>query len=316
MCEPSRSCLFPFKSMTGPGKKDILQSRLSERDRLNLLAEAFHQLADEERSLFPFDAEEITQREHLQTEFGFQFVRQRLRFAGPDGETIAADRGPQLVRNALGDDFTTIDDGQGVAAFGFFHQMCGYQNRDAGFPAESFEVSPHFLPCAGIEAGARLIEEQDAGVVQESLGDFDPALQTAGESLHDLPGPIGDTETSECNGNARFQIRAAQTVEVSLMSEVLDDGQFAVEAGRLKGDAEETADGIRFGGYVAIADPDRAALDGEQCREESEEGRFASTIGSEESEDRFGLDAQVDTGEGRPITVAVFDSADLDRRYG
>lgn len=220
------------------------------------------------------------------------------------------------MRNALGDDFAAVDDGQGIAAFGFVHQMRGYQNRDAGFPAESFEVTPHFLPRAGIEAGARFIEEQDAGVVEESLGDFDSALQTTREGLHDLPGPIGNAKTSEGDGNARFQIRSAQTVEVSLMPEVFKDGQFAVEAGRLKGNAEETADGIRFGGDVAIANPDRAALDRDQCRKESEEGGFASAVGSEESEDRSGLDVQIDTGEGRPITVAVFDSADLDRRYG
>ena len=220
------------------------------------------------------------------------------------------------MRNAFGDDFAAVDDGQGIAAFGFVHQMRGYQNRDSGFSAESFEVSPHFLPRAGIEAGTRFVEEQDAGVVEESLGDFDPALQTTREGLHDLSGPIIDAETSEGNGNTRFQIRSVQTVEVSLMAEVFENGQFAVEAGRLEGDAEETADGIRFGGDVAIANPDRAALDREQCREESEEGGFASAIGSEESENRSGLDAQIDAGEGRPITVAVFDSADLDRRYG
>ena len=48
----------------------------------------------------------------------------------------------QFGRRAQSYQISFVHNGQAVAAFGFFHQMCGHQHRDVLFIAQRLQVLP------------------------------------------------------------------------------------------------------------------------------------------------------------------------------
>ena len=72
---------------------------------------------------------------------------------------------------------------------------------------------------------------------------------------------------------------------MSLMADVFGDGQFFVEAGGLKDDADPLTDGLLLPGQIERQDGDAAGLERNEGREEAEEGGLAAAVGAEKGED-------------------------------
>src|SRR5271170_5856207 len=119
--------------------------------------------------------------------------------------------------------------------------MCGDEHGDMFLVAQRPQVLPEIASRAGIEAGSGLIEQQHSGMMQQSLGQFDAALHAAGKSFHELFGAIGEADAAEDFLNPVLQGGAAQTVEMSLMPEILVGGEFEVDALGLEDDADLAA---------------------------------------------------------------------------
>ena len=107
---------------------------------------------------------------------------------------VAADFALQLRRRSQRDQVSFIHDGQPIAALGFFHQVRGYEHGDVLFVAQNLQILPQVAARAGIEAGGRFVEQQDAGMMQQSLGEFDAPLHAAGERLDAFLGAIGQSD--------------------------------------------------------------------------------------------------------------------------
>ena len=158
---------------------------------------------------------------------------------------------------------------------------------------------PEIAPGARVEPGAGLVEQQEARLVEERLGDLRPPAQPPGELRRPLARALGQAEALETGGDPPGEVPAAEAVEMPLMDEVLADGELEIEAGALEDDAEPAADLPRLRGEVGAEDVDRAALRAGQGREDAEQGRLAAAVGPEEAEDLPRRHLEVDPRERR-----------------
>ena len=83
------------------------------------------------------------------------------------------------------DQLAAIDHADAVGhLLGFLDVMRGEDDGDARLTHRPHQA-PHVLPQLDVDAGGRLIEEQDLRLMRERLGDHDAALHAAGQR-HDL----------------------------------------------------------------------------------------------------------------------------------
>ena len=61
--------------------------------------------------------------------------------------------------------------------------MGGDKDGDAVLLIDLTKLPPHVDSGGGVEAGARLVEQQDARAMQQSLGNFNPAAHPAAETF-------------------------------------------------------------------------------------------------------------------------------------
>ena len=92
-----------------------------------------------------------------------------------------ASRSPRSSRRAAGDDLAAGDDRDPVGeALGLVHVMGGEEDRLAEV-AEAGDQVPRLAPRLGVEAGGRLVEEEQLGVPDQRHPDVEAALLAAGE---------------------------------------------------------------------------------------------------------------------------------------
>ena len=130
------------------------------------------------------------------------------------------------------------DERQAVASLGLVHEVGGERDGHVLCLTQLLQLLGQVASCGGIEAGGRLIHEQQPGFVQQRLGQFHTSAHAAGESLGVFVRAVSKVESFEPVVDALVQIASAQAVEASLVYEVFTRGEFAVEAGLLKDDAE------------------------------------------------------------------------------
>ena len=162
--------------------------------------------------------------------------------------------------------------------------MRRYQHGDLLLVAENLKILPQIAARPGVEAGGGLIEQQDAGIMEQAFSQFDATLHSAGERFDSLFGAVGEAYASKNFADAFLQRGSAQAVEVALMPQVFVRSQLRVDALRLKHDANLTAEA---GGILSgIASHDHRATGGwdHQRREDSKEGGLAAAVGAEQAE--------------------------------
>src|SRR5271170_1019467 len=86
--------------------------------------------------------------------------------------------------------------------------------------------------------------------MKQALSQFQTALHSSGKGLSFLVSSIGKADTAKHFGNARFQRRAVQPVEMSLMPEILGSRKLYVDALRLEDYANMAARTVRVAGNV------------------------------------------------------------------
>ena len=97
---------------------------------------------------------------------------------------LDADRRDQLARRAERDHLAVIDDRDAIAQpFGLVHVVRRQQNGAAG-ALELLDQIPELAPRLRVEAGRRLVEEQQVGVADERAGQREPLLLSARQRRH------------------------------------------------------------------------------------------------------------------------------------
>src|SRR5216110_2452746 len=83
-------------------------------------------------------------------------------------------------------DLALVDDADAVGLFGLLEIVRGQEDRGAARPPDLGEVLPEGAARWDVEAGCRLVEEQDLRVMQEAPHDLELPSHAAGEGLHRL----------------------------------------------------------------------------------------------------------------------------------
>jgi hypothetical protein len=109
--------------------------------------------------------------------------------------------------------------------------------------AEGSDEGPEIHAGGGIEAGGRFVKEQDFRICEEALGDFNAALLTTGESLDECVEFVVEVEGCREGADTGGERLAVEAVERAAVAEVFAGGEFFVEAGGLKDDADLLAHG-------------------------------------------------------------------------
>src|SRR5437879_459785 len=107
--------------------------------------------------------------------------------------------------------------------------------------AQRLQVLPQVAPRAGIEAGSRFVEQKHAGMMQQSLSQFNAALHTAREGFHAFFGAVGEAYATKNFCHTLSQRRSTEAVEMSLMPEIFVGGEFGIDARGLEDDADLAA---------------------------------------------------------------------------
>ena len=112
----------------------------------------------------------------------------------PTSDHVAGDLALELVRRALGDDLAVVHDRDPVAErVGLVEVVRGEEDGHA-LGAQPADLVPHVGPALRVEAGGRLVQEDDLRLVDDAERDVDPAALAAGVGLALAVGVLGELE--------------------------------------------------------------------------------------------------------------------------
>ncbi len=151
-----------------------------------------------------------------------------------------------------------------------------------------------------VDAGGRLVEEEDARPMQGAQREAGTLAHSRGELARVLVLRLGESEALAERAPALLERRARQAVESGVELEVLSQRQPRIQAHALSHVADEIAHAPR-----RSDDVDPRHLDGARCRREESDQHadrraLARAVRAEEREDRSGRDREaevVDRGE-------------------
>ena len=198
----------------------------------------------------------------------------------------AADFGLQLGRRALGDDVAVVDDPDPVGErVGLLQVLGGEEDGDAVVGGEARDLVPERGAALDVEAGRRLVEEEDARPVGEREREVEPALHPARVAADLAVGGVGEADPLEQFAAALVALGLAEAVQGGLQAHVLAAGQQRVERGLLQGGADRGAHLRPFLDDVEAGDAGGAGGGREEGGQHQHRRRLAGAVGAEEAVD-------------------------------
>ena len=201
----------------------------------------------------------------------------------------AADLGLEGVRCPGGDDLAVVDDPEVVGELvGLLEVLGGEEDGHPLVAGEMGDLVPERGPALDVEAGGRLVEEEDPRAVQQREGEVEPALHPAGVAA-DLPvGRVREADPLDQLVAALGALGLRHAVERALQAHVLAGGQVRVERGLLEGGADRVANGGALLDDVEAGDAGAPRGGREEGGEHVDRGRLAGAVRAEEAVDLTG----------------------------
>ena len=137
------------------------------------------------------------------------------------------DRAEHLLDGALGDHPAVGDVADAVAALGLVHVVGGDEHGHA-VGGQPVDLVPELAPRLGVDAGGRLVEQEELRRVHDAGGERQALLPAARQRAGELPAARGQAEAVERLGD--LGARVGQAVEPGDEVEVLLDREVLVEA--------------------------------------------------------------------------------------
>src|ERR1022692_4681932 len=139
--------------------------------------------------------------------------------------------------------------------------------------------------------------------MEHRLGESNAAAHSTRKSLNQIARAIGEAQRIEHCGAAIFQFAPDDSVEPSMMLQVFEHGEFAIDARMLKHDAELAADLDGAAGEIMAHHTRAAGLNRNQSRKNFEQRGFAAAIGTEEAEDLAACDGEADIVQRLAVAI-------------
>ena len=160
-------------------------------------------------------------------------------------------RGPLAMTAPVVDDHDVA--GQPVR---LFEVLGGQQHR--GAPGDQLlDDAPQALSALGVQAGRRLVEEEDGWVGHQRSRQVQPPAHAARIGLEDAVAGVGQAELLEQLVRPPCRHAAAQVGEPRHHVDVLPAGEVLVHRGVLAGQPDGAPDGVGLGDHVVARGPRR-----------------------------------------------------------
>ena len=134
----------------------------------------------------------------------------RRRVGRADRQRLAADDALEPVRRVVGDHAAVVDDRDLVGErVGLLEVLRGQQDGRAVVDEVAHDA-PHVLALGGVQAGRRLVQEDDRRAADEAGGEVEAAAHAAGVGLGRAVGGVGEVEPGEQLLRAGLGLLAAE----------------------------------------------------------------------------------------------------------
>ena len=190
-------------------------------------------------------------------------------------------RGDQLARRADRDHAALVDDQQARAkAFCFLHEVGGEDERLA-LGAQAPQALPDQVPCLRVEAGGRLVHEDDVRVVDQRARERETALHAARERVQlGVLAPLQARELHQARNTAR-DLRGRQAEIAPIDDEILGAGEVRIEVVELRHHARAAARLGRLRRHRVAEQPHGAAIGRSEPERDLQRGGLAGAVGTE-----------------------------------
>ncbi len=230
----------------------------------------------------------------------------------PDGEhhQIAGDPALERVGRPLGDDLPVVDDQDPIAErVGLVEVVGGEKDGRPELVAQPADVVPEVGAALGIEAGRRLVEEDQPGRVNQPERDVEPPLLTARQRLDLALAEIGEIEPRAHLGGAPLGLRGGEAVELRLQHQLLVDQRAGVGAAALRDVADPPPHADRIAPQIAAGHRRLAGGRRQQRREHPLGGGLTGAVRTEEPDHLARRDGEVDARHRRDGAGARLEGA-------
>ena len=228
-------------------------------------------------------------------------------------------RRDQLARRTLGHDLAGIHHGEAVAQLlGLVHVMSRDDQRDP-VRLEAVEPVPEHVPRLRVEAGGRLVQQEDLGLVDQRPGDREPAPHSSGEHLDPGVGLVLELRERQQALEADADHRLLEAEVSAVDEDVLADRQLAVEAVVLWDNPDPPPD---LRAVVPRIQPEHAQCprgDGRGCTEHPHGRRLPGPVGTEKAKGHATPEFEVDAVDGVerrraiPCRIRLLEAPGLDQ---
>ena len=191
--------------------------------------------------------------------------------------------------------------------------MGGPEHAEPFAGNESAHDADHALARADVETDGRLVEQQQAGAMQQGAGDLDTPRLAAGQSAHLLVGAIREADDGQGLLGALSGLAAPDAVQRGVVHEVLGQREILVERARLEDDTEALQGRARPPAHVVAQNADLARDVVVETRDEREERRLAGAVETEQHGEGAARDRDGDVVEHEVVAEAVAHSVDHQR---
>ena len=171
------------------------------------------------------------------------------------------------------------------------------------------------MPGLRVEAGRRLVEQRDVGVVDQRAGDGQPALHAAGQRFDPAVGPLAQLHEVEQLGGPRLGGAPRYPEVARVGDQVFRDGQLRVERVQLRADAEPGPDRGALPVRVHAEDPQRAGGGRGDAPDHPHRRALAGAVGAEEAERLAAGHVHVDAVDRGEVAEALDQAACVDHRF-
>ncbi len=218
----------------------------------------------------------------------------------------------QFFGRTLGDDAPGADDGDAAAELlGLFQIMRRQEDRHS-VGIEGAKPLPQLEAQLDVDAGGRLVENQQLGLVNQRASQREPAFLTARDFRVLEMRVRGKPEALEQHVGALVDLLAAQTVVAGGVNENVAQREVPVEVELLRREPDQAPRLTPIALVVVAEDADRAGARARQADDRVDRRRLARAVGAEEAEELAGADAQRDAVDGGKAAVPLDEMLDLD----
>ena len=199
---------------------------------------------------------------------------------------------PQPARRVRGNHLAMVDDRDAVAEpVGLGHVVRRQQQRDAARD-QGLHLVPQEQARLRVQAGRRLVEEQDARVVHQRAGDDQPLRHAAGVVVDAVVAAPLQPELREHLARAAVALAPPVAEVRGVEREVLQSAQRSIEVGALGHDRDPQLGRDRVGDDVHAVDHHAPRRRPDARRQRPDRRRLARAVGPEQPEDLALLDAR------------------------